>query len=383
MGTAKDELRDRYDVVVIGAGQAGLATGYYLAKRGCDFVILDAAGEVGGTWRDRWDSLRLFTAARYDGLPGLPFPGPSSSYPTKDEVADYLASYAVRFGLPIQMRTRVDTVSRAADGMGFAVWVGRRPIDADNVVVATGAWREPLVPDFASELDPAISQLHSSAYLRPAQLQPGPVLVVGASNSGAEVALEVARTHPTTLVGRDTGQLPADLDGWVARVIDPVIWFAANHVLTVDNPIGRKGRLRERFHGEPVERARPRRLRAAGVDRRYGRVIGSRDGLPQLDDGQVVDATNVIWATGYKRDFSWIDLPIFGDDGWPDEDHGVVAGAPGVYFIGLPFQRSMASALLGGVGRDAGDLVEHLVSRVPRTDPAGRDRGSVAASGRA
>ena len=178
--------------------------------------------------------------------------------------------------------------------------------------------------------------------------------------------------HPTILVGRDTGQIPIDLEGFADRILTPVIWFGANHLLTIDNPIGRKVRQMERFHGEPVERARPKRLQAAGVDRRFARAVGARDGLPVLDDGQVVDAANVIWATGFRRDFSWIDLPVLDDDGWPMEDHGVVASAPGLYFVGLPFQRAMASSLVGGVGRDAADIVQHLVARSTRWPPIGR-----------
>jgi putative flavoprotein involved in K+ transport len=356
-------LRECHDVVVIGGGQAGLATGYHLARHGVQFVILDAADQVGDSWRNRWDSLRLFTSGRYDGLPGMPFPGPRTSFPSKDQVADYLSGYATRFQLPIRLRTRVERVSGRDDGEGFVVVANGQAMDADQVIVASGAFHAPRLPEFAAELNPSIRQLHSSEYRRSSDLQDGPVLVVGAANSGAEIALDVAGRHQTTLVGSNTGHIPVDLDGRLGRMVDPLIWFAANHVLTIHTPIGRKVRSVARFHGHPVERARPDRLRAAGVERRLGRVVGVRDGLPVLDDGQAVDAANVIWATGWRRDYSWIDLPILGDDGWPDEVEGVVASVPGLYFVGLPFQRAIASSLLGGVGRDAADIVDHVVAR--------------------
>jgi putative flavoprotein involved in K+ transport len=364
---SSDGLRECHDVVVIGGGQAGLATGYHMAGRGLRFVILDAADQIGDSWRNRWDSLRLFTSGRYDGLPGMPFPGPRTSFPSKDQVADYLSVYATRFQLPIRLRTRVERVSARDGGNGFVVVANGQPMDADQVIVASGAFHAPRIPGFAAELNPSILQLHSSRYRRPSELQDGPVLVVGAANSGAEIALDVAGRHRTTLVGPNTGHIPVDLDGLLGRMVDPLIWFAANHVLTIHTPIGRKVRSVARFHGHPVERARPDRLRAAGVERRLGRVVGARDGFPALDDGQVVDAANVIWATGWRRDYSWIDLPIFRDDGWPDEVEGVVASAPGLYFVGLPFQRAIASSLLGGVGRDAADIVDHVFARATAT----------------
>jgi len=364
---SSDRLRECHDVVVIGGGQAGLATGFHLAKRGVEFVILDAADQVGDSWRNRWDSLRLFTSGRYNGLPGMPFPGPRTFFPTKDQAADYLSAYATRFQLPIRLGTRVERVSARDDGKGFVVVANGQPMDAQQVIVASGAFHVPRLPEFAAELDTSILQLHSSQYRRPSDLQDGPVLVVGAANSGAEIALDVAGRLPTTLVGSNTGHVPVDLDGLVGRIVDPLIWFAANHVLTVHTPVGRKVRSVARYHGHPVERARPDRLRAAGVEWHMGRVVGVRDGLPVLDDGQVINAANVIWATGWRRDYSWIDLPILRDDGWPDEVEGVVASVPGLYFVGLPFQRAIASSLLGGVGRDAADVVDHVLAHATAT----------------
>jgi putative flavoprotein involved in K+ transport len=249
-------------------------------------------------------------------------------------------------------------------------------IEADRVIVASGAFHEPRLPEFAAALSPAILQLHSSQYLRPSMLQDGPVLVVGAANSGAEIALDVAGRLRTTLVGPDTGRFPVDLDGRLGTLLDPLIWFGANHVLTIHTPIGRKVRSDARFHGHPVERARPDRLHAAGVEWRKARVAGVRDGLPILDDGEVIDVANVIWATGFRRDYSWIDLPILRDDGWPDEVEGVVASSPGLYFVGLPFQRAITSSLLGGVGRDAARVVDHAFTRAPARTIVPQRRGA-------
>ena len=245
----------RYETVVIGAGQAGLAAGYHLAKRGVDFVILEANDRIGTSWRSRWDSLRLFTAARYDGLPGMPFPATPHSFPTKDQVADYLETYVARFGLPVRTGVTVDAIWPAEDGSdGYVLTAGDERFRAAQVIVATGAFHSARVPDFADALDPAIRQLHSSEYQRSSQLQAGSVLVVGASHSGVEIALEAAREHRTWLSGRDTGQVPINLDGVVGRLVDPVIWFVANHVLTLGTPIGRKARPQVRSRGAPLER---------------------------------------------------------------------------------------------------------------------------------
>jgi putative flavoprotein involved in K+ transport len=357
---------ERVETIVIGAGQAGLATGYHLARRGRQFVILDGNQRIGDAWRTRWDSLRLFTPARYDGLPGWPFPAPAWSYPTKDEVADYLEAYAARFELPVRTGVRVDRLSRAGDR--YVVAAGERRFQADQVVVASGAYQRPRIPTFAPELDPGIVQLHSSRYRDPSQLQEGGVLVVGAANSGTEIALELSGDHQTWLSGRHPGQEPFGTGSRKDRLVLPVVWFMASHVLTVRTPMGRT--VRRKFHGRgiPLARANRERLdRATGIQR-VPRTAGVRGGLPVLEDGRVLEVANVVWCTGFVPDFGWIDLPVFDQDGAPLHDRGIVGAEPGLYFVGLLFLYALSSPLVGGVGRDAEHIAEHIASR----DPNGR-----------
>jgi putative flavoprotein involved in K+ transport len=357
---------EHIETAIIGAGQAGLATAYHLQRRGRPCVILDGNRRVGDNWRAHWDSLRLYTPAGYDGLPGLPFPASKWSYPTKDEVADYLAAYVERFALPVRMSTQVDRLE-AADG-SYVLHLGDDRIIADNVVVATGTFgRTPSIPDFAMDLDPSIRQLHSSEYRSPAQLKRGSVLVVGASHSGTDIAFEVASTHPTVLAGRDPGQVPVRLDHWSVRVVMPVIAFLGKHVLTRRTPIGRKAIDEVRFHGLPMLRVKRSDLQARGVDRSPGRVTGVHDGRPVVDDVGALDVANVVWCTGFRQVFDWIDLPIFGADGWPREMRGVVSAAPGLFFCGLAFQYAAASTVLPGVGRDAAYIARQIGTRVGKT----------------
>jgi putative flavoprotein involved in K+ transport len=362
---------ERFETVVVGGGQAGLAVGYHLRRRERSFVILDASPRVGDVWRNRWDSLRLFTPARYCGLPGLGFPADAWHYPTKDEVADYLETYATRFGLPVRASVRVDGVTRPGDR--FLVSAGERRFEADNVVVASGAYRHPRVPAFAAELDPGILQLHSSSYRRPAQLREGGVLVVGAGNSGAEIALEASRDHPVWLSGRHPGSEPTRAGSRLDRLFTPPFWFAINQVLTVGTPIGRRLRPRLMKMGTPLARVRRRDLAAAGVQR-VPRTAGTRDGLPLLEDGRVLEVASVVWCTGFRPDFSWVRLPVFDADGEPRHDRGVVAAEPGLYFVGLFFLSAVTSSLVGGVGRDAAAIADRIAARVPAEEglPAAR-----------
>jgi putative flavoprotein involved in K+ transport len=360
MAMASTDGSERVETVIIGAGQAGLAMGYHLARQGQSLLILDAHERIGDSWRNRWDSLRVFTPARYDGLPGWSFPASGWSYPTKDEVADYLESYAARFRLPVRAGIRVDGLSWEQGG--YVITSGLSRYEADNVVVATGGYRDPRIPGFASALDPGIVQLHSSSYRNPSQLRDGGVLVVGAGNSGAEIALESSRDHPTWLSGRDTGQEPVRAGSGPDRLFTPPFWFLLSHVFTVRTPIGRKVRHQLSNRGLPLARVRRKDLARAGVQR-VPRVSGVRDGLPLLANGQTLDVANVLWCTGFASDFSWIDLPVLDPDGEPRHERGVVGSQPGLYFIGLFFLSTASSSLIGGVARDARHIARHIASR--------------------
>jgi putative flavoprotein involved in K+ transport len=352
---------ERFDTVIVGGGQAGLTVGYYLRKQGRSFVILDAGERVGDAWRRRWDSLRLFTAAQYDGLPGWPFPAPAWTFPTKDEMADYLEAYAARFDIPVRNGVAVDGLAR--DGDRFLISAGEHRFDAGRVVVASGACQIPNVPAFASELDPGIVQLRSKEYLRPSQLRDGDVLLVGAGNSGAEISFELSKTHTTLLSGPDTGHIPVRHGNQLsARLVFPVVRFVGQHVLTKRTPIGRKIGSKFLSHGDPLIRVQPVNIAAAGIQR-VPSVVGVRGGMPLLDDGRVLDVANVIWCTGFRQDFSWIHLPVFDDDGRPIHTRGVVDAEPGLYFVGLPFLFSVTSDVLPSRGRDAAYIAKHIASR--------------------
>jgi putative flavoprotein involved in K+ transport len=355
---------EQFETVIVGGGQAGLAVGYHLRKRGHSCVILDANERIGDPWRKRWPSMRLYSPARADGLPGMPFPAPPSSFPSTHDMAGYLEAYARRFALPIRTRTAVDGLEKNGDG--YVVIAGTRRFEAANVVVATGVFQHdhPVVPSFAAELDPGVTQLHSADYRSPAQLQEGAVLVVGAAHSGGDIAYEVVRSgHRTLLSGRDTGQIPFDIESRKARFVFPLLRFAATRILTVSTPIGRKAKAGIRTHGGPNLRVKRADLEAAGVERIFERTVGVEDGRPVLADGRVVDVANVVWCTGFRNDYGWIRFPLPVDgDGFPEQERGVVPSSPGLYFVGLPFLHSFASMLIIGAGRDGERVAKHILS---------------------
>ena len=335
--------------VVVGGGQAGLATGYWLQRNDRSFVVLDRETEVGASWRRRWDSLRLFTPAGFSHLPGLRFPGPASAAPTKDEMADYLIAYARHFALPVEPATTVESVDPEGAHLLVTATDGRR-WRARDVVLATGAHTRPHLPGFAGRLDPAVVQLHSRDYRRPAQLPAGPVLVVGAGNSGAEIAADLAAGgREVALSGRDVGHIPR-LGPWTYPVM---------------RLLGRPGAaLARRGLGggaEPLGRIRAGELEAAGV-RRVPRTVGVRDGLPLLDDGSTCTVSAVVWCTGLRPDHRYVRVPVLDDAGRLVHRRGVTAW-PGLYAVGLPHQSSITSHLVGGVGTDARRVVHHLARR--------------------
>jgi putative flavoprotein involved in K+ transport len=362
-------ITERVNTVVIGGGQAGLSVGYHLARRGVQFVILDASARVGDVWRRRWDSLRLFTPARHAGLDGLPFPAPPFSFPTKNEMADYLETYARTFALPVRSGVRVDRLSRL--GNKFLVVAGDKRFEAENVIVAMAHYQQPRVPHFAAELDPRIVQLHSFDYRNPAQLQAGEVLIVGAGNSGAEIALEAINNgHRTSLAGTETGHVPFRIDGLAARLVLSrlVLRVLFHRVLCIATPIGRKVRPKMLRKAAPLIRIKPWDLAGAGVVR-VPRVVGVRNGLPHLEDGRILDVANVVWCTGFDPGFSWLDLPVFGTNGEARHEAGVVPSEPGLYFVGLHFLYAFSSDMIHGVGRDAARIAEAVAARASSRVP--------------
>jgi putative flavoprotein involved in K+ transport len=361
--TRTDGDAERAETVVLGAGQTGLATAYHLGLLGRTCVVLEEHDRVGDQWRSRYDSLHLNTAARYDSLPGMPFPAPPHSFPTGAQMADYLESYVERFDIDVRTRSHVTGVDRLDDGRYLVTCSGSTYL-ADNVVVATGGEHHPKVPELAHRLDPGIRQLHSHDYRNPGQLLPGPVLVVGSSQSGADLALEIRQAgHETWLSGAVPGEVPVRLDTAPGRLAFKVVWFVWNHVLTTRTPVGRKAQPRVRHGGAPLVRVKRADLDAAGVHRNESRTEGVVDGAPQLADGTVLDVANVVWCTGFRQEFGFIHPSVTGPDGWPLDDGGVVPDSPGLYFVGLLFQRGFYSMLIGGAGRDAAFIAGHVAAR--------------------
>jgi putative flavoprotein involved in K+ transport len=351
MGTF--EMRD---AVVVGGGQAGLSAAYELSRRGVDVAVIEANPRIGDSWRNRWDSLRLFTPARYDGLPGLRFPAPDDTYPGKDAMAGYLETYARETSLPVRTGVRVSSVTR--NGSSYAVETSQGTIEARHVVVAAGHER-PSVPEFAGSIHAATMQLHAKDYRNPAQLT-GQVLVVGAGNSGVEIAIEAAGAgHATTLAGPSTGAVPPIAYSFGGRIF----WFYATRIASVDTPVGRKMRPLVLKRGTPLIRLKLADAKAAGVERAL-RVIRAVDGLPVLEDGRQLRPDTIVWCTGFAVDHSWIDIPSVFANGRARHERGVAAGEPGLYFVGLPFQTRLASAFIGGVASDAAFIADAITARL-------------------
>ncbi|WP_225997397.1 flavin-containing monooxygenase [Myceligenerans pegani] len=360
-------MTQHIETLIIGAGQAGLSAGHHLRKLGRECLIVDGNERIGDNWRCHYDSLALFTPGKANGLDGVPFPGDPAHFPSKDEFAEYLELYAVAQDLPVRMQTRVDRLRPAErDGHdGFVATLGAEEITCDNVVVATGTFgRTPQTPPFARDLAPGIQQLHSSAYRNPAQLADGPALVVGASHSGLDIAYELAATRPTTLVGPDRGNVPLDWASHRIQVVFPLIEFAFNHVLTRRTPMGRKTMRQLRHHGAPQLRVKRHHLAERDVEWVTEHITGVTAGLPRLADGRTFDVASVVWATGFRQAYDWIDVPLPVQDGWPVEYRGVVGSVPGFYFCGLAFQYCFASGEVNGVGRDAAYIARKITARM-------------------
>jgi putative flavoprotein involved in K+ transport len=348
----------RRDVVVVGGGQAGLAVGYHLARQGRRFTILEAASEPAASWRQRWDSLALFTPARYDALPGRPFPGDPNRYPGRDEVVDYLANYAEHFDLPVELDSRVERV-RLDEG-GYAVELADHTLHTAQVVIATGPFQAPFVPSIADDLAPDIVQMHSTEYRNPQQLPHGRILVVGGGNTGYQIAAELAASREVHLsIGSRQVPLPQRLLGR-----DLFRWLEATGLMhkTVDSGIGRRMKDRDTLIG-----SRPRTLRRQGV-KLHGRATSAADADVTFEGGAELAFEAVVWATGFRLDHAWIDAPVFADSGHVEHTRGVTK-SPGLYFLGLPWQHTRGSALIGWVKDDA-EYVADRIAAFHETAPA-------------
>ena len=357
----------RYDVVVVGAGQAGLAIGHYLARQGRRFVVLEAADTIGAAWRTRWDSLRLFTPRRYDGLPDLEFPGEPDGYPTRDEVLAYLEQYAATFGLPVELDSRVRRLT-TADG-ALRLELDGRTVEADNVVVATGPFQTPFVPSLAGRLASEVFQTHATGYRRPKDVPGETVLVVGGGNTGYQIAAELAPTHRVQLaVGSRQTPLPQRLLGR-----DIFWWLTTTGLLakTVDSRLGSRLRHRDTLIGSS-----PRSVQRLGATLRP-RVVDADGSTIRFADGAVLEVDAVVWATGYRPDHAWLDVPVVDGEGQIRHRRGVT-DVPGLFFLGLPWQHTRGSALIGWVKDDAEFIAGRIAARSETVSE--RDNDDLAAS---
>jgi putative flavoprotein involved in K+ transport len=350
---AADGTHERLEVAVIGGSQAGLTMGYYLAQQGRRFVIFERSDSVAPAWRERWDSLKLFTPRGYSALPGLPFPGDPDDYPTRDEVIPYLEQYAETFDLPIEFNSDVRRLSHA-EGDRFALDVDGRRITADQVVVATGPFQTPCIPKLAEQLDSEVWHAHSTGYRRPSDVPEGTVLVVGGGNTGFQIAKDLSATHKVLLsVGSKQKPLPQRLAGR-----DLFWWLTKTGLIhkTVESRLGQRLKDRDTLIGSS-----PRELRRRyGVELK-GRATAALGRTVRFEDGSELEVDAVIWATGYRPDFSWIDLPILDSNGRLRHRRGVT-DVPGLLFLGLTWQWTRGSALIGWVKDDAAFLAEGIAA---------------------
>jgi putative flavoprotein involved in K+ transport len=346
---------DDVEVAVIGAGQAGLTIGYFLKRQRRRFVIFERADKLAPAWRERWDSLTLFTPRRYSALPGLAFLGEPDGYPTRDEVIAYVERYAETFELPVELGSEVRQLDLGDDGR-FRLDVDGRTISADQVVVATGPFQTPYVPKLAEKVADDVFQTHAVGYRRPDQVPEGTVPVVGGGNTGFQIAKELSATHKVVLsIGSRQKPLPQRLLGR-----DLFWWLTKTRLLntTVDSRLGRKLSTRDTLIGSS-----PRELtKRYGVDLKP-RVVDANGRRVRFEDGTELEVDAVIWATGYRPDYAWIKLPIFDADGRLRHRRGVT-DASGLYFLGLTWQYTRGSALIGFIKDDA-EFIAAKIAEAP------------------
>lgn len=344
-----------HSTIIIGAGHCGLAMAHELAVRGQDFLMLEAGNAPGNSWSSRWESLELFTPAAHDGLPGRKFPARRGAYPTAGAVSDYLQSYAAAFDLPIQTSTTASRLEIGPEGE-FGVQTNRGAFTARRVIVATGVHQLPKIPALAKQISADTNQLHSSEYRNPAQIPEGPVAVVGFGTSGAQIACELAPSHQVTICGRPTSHVPEAL----IRYAPALYWLLVHRLLTRSTPAGRKVAQKIFTRGAPLIRVSTQDVESAGVAS-VGRVESVHDGVMVARDGTSIEASTVIWATGYRPDYSWIEGLGTDELGYPFHSRGVSTDVPGLGFLGIPFQYGLTSGIIGGAGRDARYLARRLV----------------------
>ena len=348
-------------MAVIGGGQAGLAIGHFLRQHGYRFVILERASELAPAWRERWDSLTLFTPRRYSALPGLPFAGDPDGYATRDEVTGYLERYAATFELPVELNSEVKRLDQGDDGR-FRVAVGGRTIIADQVVVATGPFQTPFVPKLSEKLAGDLFQTHAVGYRKPGDVPEGTVLVVGGGNTGFQIAKELSATHKVVLsIGSRQKPLPQRVLGR-----DLFWWLTKTRLInkTVESRLARKLGMRDTLIGSS-----PREM-----TERYGvelkpRLVDVEGRRVRFEDGSELEVGAVIWATGYRSDYSWIKLPIFDEDGRLRHRRGVTE-LPGLHFLGLTWQHTRGSALIGFIKDDAEFIAEKIADYHQSNRPA-------------
>jgi len=336
--------KSKWGTIVIGGSQSGLAIGYYLKKAGEDFLILDASQNVGQTWSNRWDSLKLFSPPSFNKLPGWSFPLTKGGPDTKDEMAQYLGQYAKKFDLPVRNSTRVMSVSKS--GSDFTIKTANGDLTTHRVIIATGAHHFQHIPSFATDLSRDIFQVHSDDYRCPGSLPPGDVLVVGSAISGMQIALETARSRKTLIAGQPTFLIPRGL----SQISEKLDWWLLQNIVTIKTPMGRKARPRF-IKGGVVFHYLDQEMKRSDIGH-VKRITGTKDGLPMQENGQTITTPNIIWCTGHRPDFSWIKDCVRDEAGWPVTERGV-SSLDGLFFLGMPFQYGLTSSLIAGIGRDA------------------------------
>ena len=401
--------------IIIGGGQAGLATSYYLSQKGSEHIVLEQAAAAGNTWRnDRWDSFTLLTPNWAFRLPGAVYEGAEPErYMARNDVVSRFEQYVERFQLPVHFGVKVEKVEPAADGSGYRVRTADGEWEARQVVMATGLYQAHKIPAYAAGISPKILQVNSGQYRNPAALPPGAVLVVGSAQTGCQIAEELylsgrkvylatssAGRAPRRYRGKDIYEwmhLSGFLDRTPDKLPNPRAKFAANphvtgrgggHTLNLHQFVRDGVTLTGHIQGGEgnslyfTEDMHENLAKADQVEADLVKMVDDyilRAGLdippetlPKLQDGfaaaeigrldmQAAGISTILWAIGYSFDFSMLRVPVVDGDGYPIQNRGVT-GFPGLYFIGLPWLYKMKSGHLLGVGEDARYLADYMTA---------------------